>query len=531
MSRWEVARMHSSYNSPAIAVAGPCLFGCVALAQLGAPTNQTRAIGLDRRIDGTPIVTESNFREIEYAREMHELVQRSHARLVARDAGTNDWEAFAEAGLTLRNAIRDFEQEGGLKSDHDGVDFEEVYDPRPGTDDQDRERLEAKRHHTVDFLLSPRAKDLQSWLDEMRSPDRALRWQLGSEAHGRFLARCGREKDFEPNGLMLTTLVPEIGGARALARMCAARMELASRDRDWSGVARWAEHGWSIARIALHQGLLMDRGVGNGVRMLIGDRLRSIADRHPLPADTLESLLRIEREQLRDLVAMSVIIETERLIQLQICTAVYADDGTINRTGLEQVVGLEGAGSVYLALSAWPDPAWTIRRYNEIHDDFQTFAAKPPAQQNADQLVVRQLNVSTNVKDTLPSITTSATAKTISTDVEAECRMAGLRGTLAIELFQRRTGRWPMSLQEIEATGIPCLVTDPYTSAPLRLVVDNASGRARRYRLYSVGLDGQDNDGVSHSKKPELAFSRSEGLGSDYVFAERQETGSRSPDE
>jgi hypothetical protein len=76
----------------------------------------------------------------------------------------------------------------------------------------------------------------------------------------------------------------------------------------------------------------------------------------------------------------------------------------------------------------------------------------------------------------------------------AVCRTkAMLRCTIvamALERYRLSHGRWPDSLAALVPEYIPWVPTDPYDGAPLRF-----RRKTDRVVVYSVGVDGQDNDG------------------------------------
>jgi len=95
-----------------------------------------------------------------------------------------------------------------------------------------------------------------------------------------------------------------------------------------------------------------------------------------------------------------------------------------------------------------------------------------------------------------------------------------LRGTetmLALEIFKGRTGHYPERLQELVPEDLAALPMDPF-AADRPLAYRRAAGAEGGYVLYSVALDGEDNDGQEHPKNVWSAFDARTGKGFDFVI-------------
>jgi hypothetical protein len=108
-------------------------------------------------------------------------------------------------------------------------------------------------------------------------------------------------------------------------------------------------------------------------------------------------------------------------------------------------------------------------------------------------------------------------------------RVAGIRLMLAIELFRARTGGYPDSLDALSLP--PEALVDPYSGVAFvyrRLEQPDRYGR--RYMLYSVGVDGQDDGGRTKGWIPQTAL-RTTGSGYDFVVNMPRATTSESVDD
>jgi hypothetical protein len=78
--------------------------------------------------------------------------------------------------------------------------------------------------------------------------------------------------------------------------------------------------------------------------------------------------------------------------------------------------------------------------------------------------------------------------------VAAFARLAAKRdftdAALAAELFRRRHGRWPETLDELVPDFLPGVPLDPFSNQPLRM-----TSKTDEFKVYSVGRDGKDDNG------------------------------------
>jgi hypothetical protein len=79
--------------------------------------------------------------------------------------------------------------------------------------------------------------------------------------------------------------------------------------------------------------------------------------------------------------------------------------------------------------------------------------------------------------------------------VEASARSAAMRDSadaaIAAELYRRKYGKWPTSLDELVPEFLPAVPIDPFSEEPLILV-----STAEELKIYSIGKDRVDDGGV-----------------------------------
>lgn len=77
--------------------------------------------------------------------------------------------------------------------------------------------------------------------------------------------------------------------------------------------------------------------------------------------------------------------------------------------------------------------------------------------------------------------------------VERDCRLAMARVAAAAELFKRRTGQYPTTVEELQPFELPTPPLDPYSGKSLRLKIADGG-----LWVYSVNTDGVDNGGAEY---------------------------------
>lgn len=93
----------------------------------------------------------------------------------------------------------------------------------------------------------------------------------------------------------------------------------------------------------------------------------------------------------------------------------------------------------------------------------------------------------------------------------------GVRVMLAVEIERMAKGRVPATLDELVPARLASLPTDPLTGEPFRYKLPEPDVDGGSYVLYSVGVDGTDDDGRWDPKRPHRAMER-DGKGWDLLF-------------
>jgi hypothetical protein len=94
-----------------------------------------------------------------------------------------------------------------------------------------------------------------------------------------------------------------------------------------------------------------------------------------------------------------------------------------------------------------------------------------------------------------------------------DAAIGGAKLALAIELYDAHHGEHPASLDDLVPGFLPELPVDPLADDGrfgYRLLTDDP--HARRYLLYSTGLDGEDNGGVTQPYVDMMSPSQDDGF-------------------
>jgi hypothetical protein len=112
-----------------------------------------------------------------------------------------------------------------------------------------------------------------------------------------------------------------------------------------------------------------------------------------------------------------------------------------------------------------------------------------------------------------------AIGKSISSRDQLEVQARGVKLMLALEIFNRRNGHYPQTLDELVPGVLPEMPLDPCSGRAYgyRILTSAEDPDHRRYTLYSVGADGVDNHGTMLKDKEWMAMRAEQGRGLDYV--------------
>jgi hypothetical protein len=92
-------------------------------------------------------------------------------------------------------------------------------------------------------------------------------------------------------------------------------------------------------------------------------------------------------------------------------------------------------------------------------------------------------------------ITLPALSKVGSIDLRVRAQLDSAITALGVERYRQAEGRLPESLEELVPKYLETVPIDPFDGKPLRYKQSETG-----YMIYSIGEDGEDNEGVSKDK-------------------------------
>ncbi|MBX3357744.1 MAG: hypothetical protein KF745_04880 [Phycisphaeraceae bacterium] len=338
----------------------------------------------------------------------------------------------------------------------------------------------------------------------------------------------------EYEGELIQVLLPELGSARDLARMNVARMAIANRTGDRAERLAAFEQNLVMVRALASQPILISRLTGAAISALTLGELKSEMMSTRFSADELAEILGVMDRQLGAVPPLSVVLNGERLFSLDTIQWTHTDnghgDGTLIYSKLDGLQNPSPAAPGMARLTShpivnvmgllYPSKADSTAKANEFFDNAAVLADLPRSKRAAHPFRIDAFADNLPRGYVLLKLLLPAIDRTISSNDIFLAEVAGVRAMVAVEMYRARHGQLPLTLDALVPEILPSLPIDPFSGSPFgyRLVDDPASDRfGRGYLLYSVGLDGEDDQGTA-SKGANFDALRTEGKGSDYII-------------
>lgn len=325
------------------------------------------------------------------------------------------------------------------------------------------------------------------------------------------------------SGTMFDVLLPELGAIRAVARANAFRMRLALADGNEREFLEAAHDNRFVAKVA-SQEFLIGVLVGYAVDSLTMQEIRLALIEHHLSADTLRELDGIVRScTFRDDIRFA--FKAERLGQQDMIQRLFTDDGhgnghiapnpNVGSVFSDSVVAAPKGGLATLASFVIAD-----RKENEAaFDDFRDSAVDQISKANVvdvdfdfNTLLDKYSKFQYPFVHLLAPAIGRATASAFTLEAEANAT----RIMLALELYRQAKGADAPTLDALVPEFLPAVPPDTISGMPwVYKVLPTPDEHGRRYLLYSVGTDKQDNGG-NHALEARVINNWS--VGKDYVM-------------
>ncbi len=316
-----------------------------------------------------------------------------------------------------------------------------------------------------------------------------------------------------PEGALMLATFPELRATRQLARICGARLTIASERGDGAEVARAYEHGLALGRISCVQLSIIDHLVGYACVALANSRLREALIANPPEGDAglgmIEDCLgALDRQT--PLGPISRAFDCERIYALDTLEWTHTDDGHGGGLFVVSMGNTLGGGGAGPPAPGSRDPlgalggllfankSETVAKLNELYANLASRSALSRPQrvagQNLDLMSEQLPRRFAFIKMIFPAL-----ERALQSSDQARMDIMGTRLMLVLERWRIRTGHYPATLGELMGgDGLAALPVDPINDKGFGYRrIDAATDPARRgYILYALGDDGVDNGGI-----------------------------------
>lgn len=358
-------------------------------------------------------------------------------------------------------------------------DFSSILAPRAPNRDKDRVELEEAQEKLSRRLIEVyREQGVYDMVREMNSRKRAV-----------------REISIPPGEPFIVILLPELGQARAMARLHSGRMKVAVEKGDREEFADALTSSLALGRLLDQDPFLISGMVSVAIDALAHSCVREVLQTQPDVAwlDAIEKVLIAEPPRQ----GLSKVFQVERLVAMDAAAALFAEKqhvrfGTISQ-GFRQ---FGGGGRITGWLGTYAGNKAAIER---IYGSWMRYSEKPAWQRGPspgidpsdERLVLMQFLM-------------GAHDKAIRSYDQIEIERRGVRVWIALERYRLEHGGYPAALAELVPTYLAELPLDPWTGKPLGYVRRDASTdrHGRAFILYSAGYGGTDNGGVEPPDSP-----------------------------
>jgi hypothetical protein len=282
--------------------------------------------------------------------------------------------------------------------------------------------------------------------------------------------------------------------ARHLARMLVLRLRLALREGDSEQSVRSVRHAMAAARILGQQPTIIDRLVAIAIVACVdGALLHEVLARRP-DEPTLRAF--IHELQKPVLPPLADAFEGDRLISQEMLHRTLSPNSPIRAIN-------RGA---------------QMARHDQFHALVAQYISQPRQERDAE--LARQINALAN-RPGSPALgmVLPAVEQVIRSDDIALSMHHGTITLLAVETCIASTGAPPAALEGMAPAILSVLPPDPFSAdAAFRYVLQDPGQdpHGRRYLLYSVGLDGQDDGG--QPAVPAMNAYTGRAPATDYIF-------------
>ncbi len=318
-------------------------------------------------------------------------------------------------------------------------------------------------------------------------------------------------------GPLTEVLMPELGHARMVGKLCSARMHLAALDGDMTMFDRALRHEIAVIQAVQGRGVSMSALLAYALIANAESRVRRETLEGRLRPDAIAAAtLALRGVSIPDL---RVVAGGERFFTLDAIDRVFdaagneaAPGNPAARKAVDQGFGVLAPREEQLALA------------NRLYDGWMGAFSDDPAERERggkDVDAVLAIVDAKNGKMYAPlSIVIPSLGKLRGSDLAARTRHDGTLVMLALETYRARVGHYPEKLEDLVPADLDRVPIDRYapgTTLRYHLLDAHSADPAKAYILYSVGLDGADDGGKKHPVNNYNAANRV-GKGFDFIL-------------
>jgi hypothetical protein len=374
-----------------------------------------------------------------------------------------------------------------------------------------RDFRDAQESGSPDWSALTEREDRVVGMDADVQRDRALAQQMLAiyEREGIFddlaaLAAIERAHRPETSGFIASWEFREGGAIRELARACNAALALAWRAGDGATAARRLREGLALARLASQRPRIIDHTTGALSATIMLDLLSGMQWERPADAPTLRALLLATEGHA--LAPIGPALRVERLSAMETLERFLDSRGRVDPDAVAQSFDLRFSDGTTLVglLRRRPPEGAQVRATLDTLFDAAVRLTELPAQERALAWEAHRRAWETvpgeqAITALLATAAAQSTLRPLLREVDThETRLGGVRLLLAIALHRAETGAYPATLDALVPEHLPVLPRDPLASdgAFRYRRFDTPDEHGRGFTLYSVALDGDDNDGA-----------------------------------
>lgn len=361
------------------------------------------------------------------------------------------------------------------------------------------------------MIFTPEAKQLLPAVSEfVRTLNTMRTWETLARlsADGSFVAA----RPVEP---LLDEQFAEVSQSRLMAQLLVVRMRTAVGAGDMGVFISSLDQGWMLARAVGGRGTVLSGLVGLAIDSLMLNEIKRAVLAGPMEAAACQQVLAALAAR-RAPMDIGVAFGGERY------SALDAIDRYFERVDEDVAQEMAAAPAEILKsrIDAMSAKGEQIRLANRLFDgavqsrdsDPSTRAA---AMKSMDEILAK-IEADPNPTKWQPlSLMLPAFGKARDAQRKRDVELGGVRIMLELEVFKSGAGRYPQSLSDLLPT-MPEVPRDPY--APDQPMAYRLTDDAGGYVLYTVGLDGEDNQGVEHPQNAFNALGSLTGKGFDFVI-------------